>query len=527
MRKSKTLKAGALRVENGNISMCLEPEWVCGGWGVFELWACVGKSYNMVTSDGGGCWQCVEVDPIHLTATYLAFEGADAKERRYVLTAEQIKRCSEETSFEDYRVKRQLAEDAAKEQFWQHAGQGLINHSQPSLVKAWHILLGENTYDKLKMVLETTQGIAEIVNRSNGACTTYPSSQLVRQSKELKALLGNLPDKMMDTEELTSAERAMYGSVFGALIGDAAGGVLEFMGRKPTREEVQKALDMPGGGVFNLAPGQFTDDGEMTVALLSSLAQSNGSYLVNQVANAYCSWERSKPFDIGMATSSALMEDPYDDSTDPLEVKVTRQAANFNSESKANGSLMRATPLGVISAALSLEDAIEIARKDACLTHPNETCQHATAAYVLAIRHLIRHPGDATGAFAIAMTYARENSEEVTVWMENIIENKPAPAYPLAGFVKHAFSFAFYHLKRKDSYEDALTQTLERGGDTDTNACIVGGLIGTLHGVDKIPQEMLVKLMTCSTRKGQSRPDEFTIKMVLPSLRKLNSVLLN
>ena len=91
MRKSKTLKAGALRVENGNISMCLEPEWVCGGWGVFELWACVGKSYNMVTSDGGGCWQCVEVDPIHLTATYLAFEGADTKEHRYVLTAEQIK----------------------------------------------------------------------------------------------------------------------------------------------------------------------------------------------------------------------------------------------------------------------------------------------------------------------------------------------------------------------------------------------------------------------------------------------------
>ena len=527
MRRRKTLKAGALRVENGNISMCLEPEWVCGGWGVFELWACIGKSYNMVTAEGGGCWQCIEVDPVKLTATYRAIEGPEGKECSYVLNAEQIKRCSEESSFENYRVERELAEGAAKEQFWLHAGQGLIDNNKTSLVKAWNILLGENTYDKLKMVLETTQGIAEIVNRSNGACTTYPSAQLVRQSKELKTLLGNLPEKMMETDELTSAERAMYGSVFGALIGDAAGGVLEFMGRKPTKEEVQKALDMPGGGVFNLAPGQFTDDGEMTVALLNSLAQSNGSYLVNQVANAYCSWERSKPFDIGMATSSALMEDPYDESTDAIEVKVKKQATTFNSESKANGSLMRATPLGIISAALSQEDAIQVARKDACLTHPNETCQHATAAYVLAIRHLIRHPGDAKGAFAVAMTYVRESSEEVTEWMESIITNKPAPAYPLAGFVKHAFTFAFYHLRCKDSYEDALTQTLERGGDTDTNACIVGGLIGTLHGVDKIPQDMLVKLMTCSTRKGQPRPDAFTIKMVLPSLRKLNSVLLN
>lgn len=527
MRSRKKLKAGALRVENGNISMCLEPEWVCGGWGVFELWACIGQSYHMMTTVGQGCWKCIEVDPVHLTATYVAGEDERGKKRTVVLNAEQIKRCHEEKSLEDYKAERELAEEAAKEQFWQNAGQGLINSGQPSQVSAWNKLLGENTFDKLKTVLETTQGIAEIVNRSNGACTTYPSTQLLRLSKELKDLMGNIPEKMIDTDELTRAERAMYGSVFGALIGDAAGGVLEFMGRKPTKEEVQIALDMPGGGVFNLAPGQFTDDGEMTVALLGALAQSNGSYLLNQVVKAYCSWERSKPFDIGMATSSALMEDPYGETTDEIEVRVTKQAATYNSDSKANGSLMRATPLGVISVALSQEDTIHVVRKDVCLTHPNETCQHATVAYVLAIRHLILHPGDAQGALKVAMTYVRDNCEEVKDWIENIITNSPGPVYPLAGFVKHAFSLAFYHLRCGSSYEEAITHTLERGGDTDTNACIVGGLIGALHGVDKIPQGMLGKLMSCSTHKGQPRPEKFTIKTVLPSLRKLNSVILN
>jgi ADP-ribosyl-[dinitrogen reductase] hydrolase len=525
--RRKKLKAGDLRVENGNISMCLEPEWNCGGWGMFELWACIGQSYWMMTTLGKGCWKCVDVDPVHLTATYIETDGIGEKKRSYVLNARQIKRCHEERSRDDHHAARDLAEEAAKEAFWQEAGRGMVNSAQPSQLRAWNILLGENTFDKLKSVLETTQGIAEIVNRSNGACTNYPSALLLRHVQTLKTLLGNLPEKMLDTEELTSAERAMYGSVLGALIGDASGGVLEFMGRKPTPEEVQKAMDMPGGGVFNLAPGQFTDDGEMTVALLNSLALTDGSYLVSQAAKAYCSWERSKPFDIGMATSNALMEDPYDESKAPLEARVEKQAATYNSNSKANGSLMRATPMGVIAAALSPEDAILIARQDARLTHPNETCQHATAAYVLAIRHLILRPGDAKGAFAVAMAYARDNSEEVTGWMESIVSRKPGPTYPLAGFVKHAFSHAFYHLRCGSSYEEALAHTLECGGDTDTNACIVGGLIGALHGVDRIPQTMLGKLLSCNTSKGQPRPETFTIKQALPSLKKLNATLLH
>jgi len=64
---------------------------------------------------------------------------------------------------------------------------------------------------------------------------------------------------------------AAKGAVLGALIGDAAGGILEFMGRPPTPKEARNALKrMPGGGVFGLAPGQFTDDGEMTVYHSSS-----------------------------------------------------------------------------------------------------------------------------------------------------------------------------------------------------------------------------------------------------------------
>ena len=33
--------------------------------------------------------------------------------------------------------------------------------------------------------------------------------------------------------------------------------------------------------------------------------------------------------------------------------------------------------------------------------------------------------------------------------------------------------------------------TIKQGGDTDTHACIVGGLIGALVGVKSVPEDML------------------------------------
>eukprot|EP01083_Nonionella_stella_P043569 117547_1 len=38
-------------------------------------------------------------------------------------------------------------------------------------------------------------------------------------------------------------------------------------------------------------------------------------------------------------------------------------------------------------------------------------------------------------------------------------------------------------------FETAIRTTIAEGGDTDTNACIVGGLIGAFCGLDKIPNK--------------------------------------
>ncbi|MBT9498266.1 MAG: ADP-ribosylglycohydrolase family protein [Zoogloea sp.] len=294
-------------------------------------------------------------------------------------------------------------------------------------------------------------------------------------------------------------------AVLGALIGDAAGATLEFIRRRPTPKEVIQALQMTGGGVWKTAPGQVTDDGELTLVLCQALAGED-AYLPNRVAQAYRRWCLSEPFDIGNATFSALSEGPPDSLS--LARIVAGNARQHNSESKANGSLMRATPLGVWSTRVELETAIEAARQDALLTHPNPSCQWSTAAYVVAIRHLMINPDDHRGAFSAAESIlCSKDAAEVYSWLKDAREGKLPEFHPHSGYVRIAFTHAFHHLHQGSTYIEGLSAVLSGGGDTDTNACITGGLLGALNGIQGLPGHMRIAVLTCDVTQGQVRPD--------------------
>jgi ADP-ribosylglycohydrolase len=159
---------------------------------------------------------------------------------------------------------------------------------------------------------------------------------------------------------------------------------------------------------------------------------------------------------------------------------------------------------------LSFEEAVAAARADACLTHPNLTCQWASAAYVVAIRHLLLHPSDGAGAFAEAECVLNRAPDdgiiEVQSWLKDAAQGRLPDCYPLAGFVRIAFTHAFHHLHCGTPFEDALRQVLAGGGDTDTNACIVGGLVGARVGLQALPEQMSRAVLECDTTKGQPRP---------------------
>ena len=178
--------------------------------------------------------------------------------------------------------------------------------------------------------------------------------------------------------------------------------------------------------------------------------------------------------------------------------------------SKANGSLMRATPLGVWGAARDQADVVTAVMSDARLSHPNDACVGAAVAYVLAIRHLIHEPGDVAGAIAHAEdALLADHFAEPRRWLEEARANEVVPYTPMDGFVRIAFTHAFRHLAIGTTYEEALRETLAGGGDTDTNACIVGGLLGARWGAAAIPRPMTEKVLSCDTAAGANpRPAE-------------------
>jgi hypothetical protein len=52
----------------------------------------------------------------------------------------------------------------------------------------------------------------------------------------------------------------------------------------------------------------------------------------------------------------------------------------------------------------------------------------------------------------------------------------------------------------------AIKETIAAGGDTDTNACIVGGMVGAACGFKNIPGQFVQKLMDCETKGNRKRP---------------------
>jgi ADP-ribosylglycohydrolase len=307
------------------------------------------------------------------------------------------------------------------------------------------------------------------------------------------------------------------GTIVGALVGDAAGATLEFYHQKITEEKARKAMRMPGGGSLNVGPGQITDDGELTLALASALSKNGGAYIEDEVAKAYVAWHRSDPFDMGQTTSRAFA---FANSA----AEMRANALKYNTLSEANGQLMRCTPIpAFLYDKKTLAEIAEITRYDTLLSHPNEACGDCAALYCVAIAYLIDHPGDAEGA--IQRVRSIPVSAKVMGWLAD--SSKPltelADCRINAGHVRHAFTLAFHFLRKKNTYEDAVRETLKLGGDTDTNACIVGGMVGALHGLSEIPKYMVDPVMKFDptthdakkTLMGYRRPAAYRANNVL------------
>lgn len=310
-------------------------------------------------------------------------------------------------------------------------------------------------------------------------------------------------------------------AILGACVGDAAGATLEFMHDEITEEIALNAMKMPGGGAHRVGPGQITDDGELTLALWNAIHTLNPAdgFPYKAVIKAYASWYGSCPFDMGQTCSFAFehmceLLESCDITTDVIYALKTAIYKD-NCHSEANGALMRATAIATWIAKhtdIPAEIGAELAMEDASLSHPNQVCKEVNAIYVFIIIHLLRgiSPSETlqnTGDFILINAF----SDKVKKWyFEESLDISTLNCKEKAGHVRWGFVLAVYFARHPEiSYEDAIRITLMKGGDTDTNAAIVGGLVAAYNAIPEYMRQPVLDF-DC-IHQQRERPSEYSV----------------
>jgi ADP-ribosylglycohydrolase len=307
-------------------------------------------------------------------------------------------------------------------------------------------------------------------------------------------------------------------AIWGALVGDACGATLEFYDDEITEEIARRAMTMPGGGSLRVGCGQITDDGELTLALWSVLKERDTIYgfPLEAMAKAYAAWYASFPFDIGRTCSLAfdLLHEWVHDEKKELTY-VLRSIHEMSRLSEANGALMRVTPIatwwvshplrmyGGVCVEQTAQFAAASAEEDARLSHPGRATRDANAVYTYAMTLLLLgcSPVETVDRVEVMV---RKRCAEVQRWVEESKRECLSDARVLIGHVRHAFVAALWFLRRPEiGYEEAIHRTLMRGGDTDTNAAIVGGLVACYQDV---PEAMKGSVAAFDCLVGEQSP---------------------
>lgn len=294
------------------------------------------------------------------------------------------------------------------------------------------------------------------------------------------------------------------GCIYGVMVGDALGTRYEFKKRgyikKQLKDDLQNGrLDILGGGPFHMAPGQVTDDSEMMLSLLRSLAKYK-MYLQRDVAKNYIEWFHSKPPDIGNTTYRALNgAKNHIDMMDNSEMNYT---------SLSNGCLMRIAPLGLFGLKLNDEQLRSIVRLECSLTHSNPETHDICFLYVLAIKYSLLGY-DRSNIYLKMMENAKTERAKILLLSAKV---QPEPVYVISdgkvkyvdtdggfgGYIGVAFQNAIYEFMNGYGYNSSILNILKRGSDTDTNCAIAGGLLGAYYGIKRIDSGWLFTLTSCN-----------------------------
>ena len=288
--------------------------------------------------------------------------------------------------------------------------------------------------------------------------------------------------------------------MLGMLVGDALGVPYEF--HDPTNLPPREQLEMAPPDGFRRAhhgtpTGTWSDDGAQALCLLDSLLY-NDALDPGDLGRRFVSWYQhgymavdNRVFDIGNATSAALIR--IEQGVDPAH------AGDTDEQSNGNGALMRVLPLALWHDGGDGE-LVDAAHIQSQVTHGHERSQVCCALYCLwARRALAGEPLDAAwddATVKLARLYRRRwrGQPRYLAELEEVVLPYPEHNTPHgSGYVLDALHSAREALA-EPTYEGCVKAAIAFGLDTDTTACIAGGIAGVRGGEREIPMRWLAAL---------------------------------
>jgi ADP-ribosylglycohydrolase len=328
-----------------------------------------------------------------------------------------------------------------------------------------------------------------IVQQAGGLGTDWSQAAWLRCAHEMTANHPNTWKVQLPADHAERVER-MQLSLAGLGVGDALGEMLCYRSDDASQRVAEN--DLPAGPWFH------TDDTEMAISLVAVL-QSHGFVEQDAVAKRFARrFERDPDRGYGSMTRGQLREIV-------AGAKWRDTAANaFRGQgSMGNGSAMRVAPLGAYFAD-DLTRCAEQARLSSLVTHTHSEGVAGAIAVAVAAAMAWQMKDEKRGDSAKRLFEAvLSHTPESKVRRGMLVASTTPPEVPVADVAKalgngslvtcpdtvpFCIWMAAHHLH---DFTGALGKTISAGGDCDTNAAIVCGIVALSAGRGSIPEDWL------------------------------------